>query len=97
MMSQAYVKQQSTHPLAVISLVLSILGFVPVLPVIGSIAGIVTGYIAQRNIAANLEQYRGAGLAKAGVILGWIGVALVVLAVVGFVLFLAPFTVRLAP
>jgi dihydroorotate dehydrogenase len=91
-MSQNVLNKQSTHSLAVISLVLSILGFMPVLPVIGSIAGIITGYIARRNIAANPAFYSGDGLAKAGIVLGWIGVALLVLVVAGLVLFMAPLT-----
>jgi dihydroorotate dehydrogenase len=91
-MTQTALNKQSTHSLAVISLVLSILGFMPVLPVIGSIAGIITGYIARRNIAANPAFYSGDGLAKAGIVLGWIGVALLVLVVAGLVLFMAPLT-----
>jgi dihydroorotate dehydrogenase len=91
-MTQAVINKNSTHPLAVISLVLSILGFMPVLPVIGFVAGIITGYIARKNIAANPAFYSGDGLAKAGIVLGWIGVALLVLAVAGLVLFLSPLT-----
>jgi hypothetical protein len=94
-MSQAYGIQRSTHPVAVAALVLSVLGLMPVLPVIGSIAAIVTGNIARRNIAQSPEQYSGDGLAKGAVVLGWIGVALLVIAVVGAVLFLLPLTVRL--
>jgi hypothetical protein len=94
-MSQAYGTQRSTHPMAVVALVLSVLGLVPVLPVIGSIAAIVTGNIARRNIAQSPEQYSGDGLAKGAVVLGWSGVALLVLAAVGAVLFLLPLTVRL--
>jgi hypothetical protein len=69
-----------------------LLGFMPVLPVIGSIAGIITGYIARKNIAANPALYSGDGMAKGGIILGWIGVALLVLVVAGLVLFLTPLT-----
>jgi hypothetical protein len=94
-MSQAYVRTQSTHPLAVIALVLSILGLMPVLPVVGSIAAIVTGSIARRSIARNPEQYGGDGLAKVALTLGWIGVGLAILAVVGAVTFLMPATVIL--
>jgi hypothetical protein len=94
-MSHAYGTPRSTHPIAVVALVLSVLGLMPVLPVIGSIAAIVTGNIARRNIAHAPEQYSGDGLAKGAVVLGWTGVALLVLAVVGAVLFLLPLTVRL--
>jgi hypothetical protein len=91
-MSQAYPNRQNTHSLAIISLVLSILGLMPVLPVVGSIGGIVTGIIARREIAAKPDQFTGDGIAKAGVILGWIGIAIVLLAVIGIILFLIPFS-----
>ncbi len=70
----------ATHFLAILSLVLSILGLLPVLPLIGSIAGIVTGTIAKKEIRSQPETYSGEGAAKAGVTLGWIGVGLGVLA-----------------
>jgi len=80
--------QPQTHFLAITSLVLSILGLLPILPLIGSIAGIVTGYIARSEIRKQPGQYQGDGYAKAGIILGWIGVALAVLAVCGLLFFL---------
>lgn len=80
----------STHGLAIASLVLSILGMLPILPVVGSIGGIVTGTIARSEIRLHSEMYRGEGYAKAGIILGWIGIGLVVLAVVSLLLYLMP-------
>ncbi len=80
----------STHGLAIVSLVLSILGLLPILPVVGSIGGIVTGIIARSEIHLHPDQYQGEGYAKAGIILGWIGIGLVVLAVVGLLTFLIP-------
>jgi hypothetical protein len=89
-MSQVYPQRQNTHSLAIISLVLSILGLMPILPVVGSIGGIVTGIIARREIAAKPDQLTGDGIAKSGIILGWIGLALVLLVVVGLILFMFP-------
>ena len=83
--------QSSVHFLAIVSLVLSILGLMPVLPLIGSIAGIVTGSIARKEIRSRPEQYSGDGAAKAGIILGWIGIGLAILAVLGVLLFLLPY------
>ena len=83
--------QPQTHFLAITSLVLSILGLLPILPLIGSIAGIITGYIARREIRKQPGQYQGDGYAKAGIILGWIGVAFAVLAVCGLLFFLLSF------
>lgn len=80
----------ATHVLAIASLVLSILGMLPVLPVVGSIAGIITGIIARNEIRSHPDQYTGEGTAKAGIILGVIGIVLAVLAVCGIALFLIP-------
>ncbi len=82
--------QPAMHFLAILSLILSILGLLPVLPLIGSIAGIVTGVIARKEIRSQPDLYSGDGTAKAGIILGWIGIGLAVLAVCGLVLFLMP-------
>jgi hypothetical protein len=76
-----------THVLAIISLVLSLLGLVPVLPVVGGIGGIITGVIARREIRENPTQYTGDGLARAGIIIGWVCVGLAVLICLGFVAF----------
>ena len=54
-----------------------------ILPFIGSLAGAIMGHIAMGQIARNNEG--GRGLALAGVIVGWIGVAFTVLLVVFFV------------
>ncbi|MEW6649108.1 MAG: DUF4190 domain-containing protein [Chloroflexota bacterium] len=78
-----------TNPMAIASLVLSTGGF-SFLPLIGSIAGIVTGAIARREIAAKPDVYDGEGLAKAGIILGWIGVALPFLILLLGLLFFIP-------
>jgi hypothetical protein len=91
-MSQPYPYRQNTHPLAVVSLVLSILGLMPVLPLVGPIAAIVTGVIARREIRSKPDQLTGDGIAKAGIILGVIGLVFVLLAVLALLLFL-PVTV----
>lgn len=69
----------STHVLAIVSLALSILGLLPVLPVVGSIGGIITGMISRKEIIARPDQFSGEGAAKAGIILGWIGLVLGIL------------------
>ena len=87
-----------THTLAILSLVLSILGFFPpILPLVGPIAAVVTGTIARKEILAHPELYSGEGTAMAGVILGWIGIGLAVLACLGLVLGLAVFQVSSGP
>jgi hypothetical protein len=84
----------STHTLAILSLILSILGlFPPVLPLVGSIAGVITGMIARREILAHPELYTGEGTARAGVILGWVGIGLCIAICVLIVIGIAFFTI----
>jgi hypothetical protein len=65
--------QNST--LAVISLIAGILGFTAV-PFFGSIAAIITGHMAKKEIAESNGTLGGEGMAKAGQIMGYIGLAL---------------------
>ena len=76
-----------TSTLAIISLVAAILGFT-MLPIIGSIVAIVTGYSARKETRAVPALVGGDGLATAGIIMGWIQVGL---AVVGICCFAAYF------
>jgi hypothetical protein len=66
-----------TSTLAIVSLVAAILGFT-MLPIIGSIVAIVTGYSARKETRAVPAMVGGDGLATAGIIMGWIQVGLVV-------------------
>ena len=65
-----YPPPQRTNGLAIASMVLGILW----LYWIGSVLALVFGYIARRQIRERGES--GAGMAMAGIVLGWIGVAL---------------------
>ncbi len=66
----------STSTAAVISLIGSILGIIGFLPVIGSIVGIIAGNSAKSDIRNRPGQVTGEGMAQAGVVIGWIGLAL---------------------
>ncbi|MDR7300905.1 DUF4190 domain-containing protein [Haloactinomyces albus] len=57
-----------THSLATASLILSLAGLVCGLPAIG---GVITGHMARKRIREE-PYYDGAGMALAGVIIGWI-------------------------
>ncbi len=74
-----------TSGAAIASLVLGILGLFAI-PLITSLGAIFLGRRAQREIAES-PGLSGEGLAKAGVILGWIGVALMVAGIIIGVLF----------
>lgn len=67
-----------TSNMAVISLIAGILGL-SMFPVIGSIVAIITGQSARGETRANPPRASGDGLATAGIIMGWVGVALGVL------------------
>lgn len=70
--------QATTNGLAIASLVLGILW----LYWIGSILALVFGYVAKGQIDRAAGRQSGRGLAIAGIVLGWIGVAVLVLVVV---------------
>ena len=74
-----------TNTLAVISMIASIAGFIWILPFIGSLAGVIMGHISLRQIATNGE--KGRGMALAGVIVGYVGLALFVIGIIAFIAF----------
>lgn len=67
---------------AIASLALAVSGFF-LLPIIGSILGIAFGGTARRHIADD-PTLEGESMARAGIIVGWVGLGLMVL----FILFL---------
>jgi TRAP-type C4-dicarboxylate transport system permease small subunit len=69
-----------TSTLAIVSLVSAILGFT-LAPVIGTIVALITGYIARSETRSIPARASGDGLATAGIIMGWIQVALLVVGV----------------
>jgi len=64
-----------TSTMALVSLIAGIVGLT-LLPIIGSIAAVVTGYMARKEINASAGAVTGNGMALAGLIMGWIGVVL---------------------
>lgn len=79
----ATVRQTST--LAIVSLVFGILGWT-LLPFIGSLVAVFTGHMARKEIRRNPAGMEGDGMAIAGLILGWISLALWLIGIV-FVVF----------
>lgn len=68
---------------AIISLIAGILGLT-LLPTVGSIVAIITGSMAKKEIQQSGGAQGGMGMAQAGIILGWIGIALLVLSICVF-------------
>lgn len=82
----AMVAGRPTNTMAIVSLVAGIAGYVVPHPFIGGIVAIITGHMARRQIRQTGEN--GAGLALAGLILGYIHLALSILLVGLLILFL---------
>ncbi|MGY0559673.1 DUF4190 domain-containing protein [Luteimonas sp. A277] len=61
--------------LAVISLVSGILGVFPI-PVLASVIAVVTGHLARAEIRRAPERFDGDGMAVAGLVLGYLMIAL---------------------
>ncbi|MBN1137489.1 MAG: DUF4190 domain-containing protein [Anaerolineae bacterium] len=73
-----------TSGMAVASLILGIAGLT-VVPTIGSVLALILGYMARRDIRQRPTETTGEGMATAGIVMGWIGVVLTVLAVCGII------------
>ena len=75
-----------TSPLAIVSLVLGIVGFLCCTFFVLSIGAVVTGFMARKQIEESQGRLKGSGMATAGLILGAVGV---VVGVVYWILILA--------
>ena len=80
----ANVRQTST--LAIVSLIAGILGWTLV-PFFGSIAAVICGHMARKEIRLAPDRLEGDGLAIAGLVLGYLSIAMAVLAVLALFLF----------
>jgi hypothetical protein len=69
---------RETNGSAIVSVVLGVLWFAG----IGSLLALVFGYRARRQIKNSAGAQKGSGLATAGIILGWIGIAILAAGVV---------------
>lgn len=78
-----------TNSLAIVSLVSSLVGIF-IIPLIGSIVGIITGHMSLGQIKRTGEN--GRGLALAGTIVGYVGVAFAILGIILFFAWISWFT-----
>ncbi|HOT52963.1 MAG TPA: DUF4190 domain-containing protein [Anaerolineaceae bacterium] len=69
----------ATSPWSVVSLISGISSYF-VLPFLGGIIALITGYVARRDINNSGGALSGKGMATAGLWLGWINIALFALA-----------------
>jgi len=75
---------RQTSTLAIISLIAGILGW-SLLPFLGSIGAIITGHMARAEIRREPQRLDGDGFAVAGLILGWLSVAVWIIGILAFV------------
>lgn len=83
-----YLAPLPTSTLAMVSLIAGIAGFT-VFPIIGSIVAIITGFMARQETRAVPPKASGDGMATAGIIMGFVQVALLIVGICCFVLYFA--------
>ncbi len=79
--------EKKTAPMAIASLVCSIAGIFVCL-FVGQILGIIFGHRARTMIRESGGKLEGESLARAGIIVGWVGIGIDVLFVAGWAVFL---------
>jgi hypothetical protein len=77
---------------AIASLVLGIIGVLQGCPLIFSIIALILGYQARNEIAASGGWQTGESLAKAGIILGWVGLVLFIVIILIYAIVIAAAT-----
>ncbi|MBU4199336.1 MAG: DUF4190 domain-containing protein [Verrucomicrobia bacterium] len=77
--------QKKTAGIAITSMVFGILGFVCLGP-LGAIPAVICGHIAKSRIKASAGSLNGDGFARAGLILGYVGIGLMIVSI--FIMFL---------
>lgn len=83
-----YPAPPKTNTLAIVSLIASIAGLV-IVPFIGSLVGVITGHMSLSQLKSSGES--GRGMALAGTIIGWVGLALAIIGAIAFIAFWAWF------
>jgi hypothetical protein len=81
-----------TSTLALVSLISGIISWF-LIPVIGPIVAIITGHMAKREIRESAGRLTGDGLATAGLVLGYLQIALLACAICGAIVAIAFFSV----
>lgn len=76
----AYPTSLPTSTMATVSMISGILGFF-ILPLLGSIIALITGYMARQETRAVPPKASGDGMATAGIVMGWIQIGLAVIGV----------------
>lgn len=86
--------QRTTSGLAIASLVLGVACWI-VLPVLGSLGAIICGHMARREIREGMGRIDGGAFATAGLVLGYVHLAVAILVTVFVVLLFGGFAAAL--
>lgn len=78
--NSSYSPAQQTSPLALISLISGILGWLGLFG-LGGIVAVITGHMAISEIAKSAGRLTGDGMAKAGLILGYLNIAITIIGI----------------
>ena len=73
--NRSYYPDKPNSNMAIASLVLGILGWT-ILPGLASIAAIIVGHMAKKEIKGSMDQLGGDGMATAGLVMGYASVAI---------------------
>ncbi len=84
------VRPKQTSALAIVSLVLGVLSVVLCLGMLTGLPAVICGHLAKGRIRRAAGALEGAGLALAGLILGYVGIGLTVVQVALYAAFLVP-------
>lgn len=88
-------RQTKDSNLAIASLITGILGWILV-PVLGSLAAIVTGHLANKEINESNGMLSGKGMATAGLILGYVQIGFIVLALITVIVLIILFSANIS-
>jgi hypothetical protein len=70
-----------TNSLAMVSFILGLTSYF-IIPVLGAVGAIITGHMAKQEYKINPDMYSGEGFATAGLILGYVHLALTLITIV---------------
>ncbi len=86
MMAAPPMVQKKDETLALVSVLLAAAAWVIQLHIFAAVPAVICGHMARKKIKNDPEKYGGDGMAKAGVIIGWINIVIVLLTTIAVVL-----------
>jgi hypothetical protein len=78
--------KKKDETLALVSVLLAAAAWVLQFHIFASVPAVICGHMARKRIKNDPEKYGGDGMAKAGVIIGWINIVLILLGILAWVL-----------